>query len=366
MRKRKGWKLQMAVAGALSLVAATALAGQVTLYERPAFQGQSATTTVALPNLARSYFNDGASSIVVGDGTWEACTEPYFRGRCAQLVPGSYSRLSGELNSLVASVRQIDYQPASTRVVVVPDVTTVATSPVTAPVVINPAPATVLVNPEPRQVIVTAPVTSAVPIPTGARITLYQHDGHLIRAVELTSSADQLDSRNFKDTADAALVSGGVWRLCDRERGRGSCFDYSPGRYEDLGDLRAKVRSAYVIAPVEERVATVVAVPPGRAVVYEYANFGGPSAVIEYGRAPDMDWTYFRHPAASLRIESGSWLVCSDIGYQGECRVLDPGDYPHGAGLSHGIASARQVWRPQYGSTSVRYGTMDLSRQATR
>ena len=65
MRKRKGWKLQMAVAGALSLVAATALAGQVTLYERPAFQGQSATTTVALPNLARSYFNDGASSIVV-------------------------------------------------------------------------------------------------------------------------------------------------------------------------------------------------------------------------------------------------------------------------------------------------------------
>ena len=129
MRKRKGWKLQMAVAGALSLVAATALAGQVTLYERPAFQGQSATTTVALPNLARSYFNDGASSIVVGDGTWEACTEPYFRGRCAQLVPGSYSRLSGELNSLVASVRQIDYQPASTRVVVVPDVTTVVVKP---------------------------------------------------------------------------------------------------------------------------------------------------------------------------------------------------------------------------------------------
>ena len=121
-----------------------------------------------------------------------------------------------------------------------------------------------------------------------------------------------------------------------------------------------------MIAPVEEHVVTVVAVPPGRAVVYEYANFGGPSAVIEYGRAPDMDWTYFRHPAASVRIESGSWLVCSDIGYQGECRVLDPGDYPHGAGLSHGIASARQVWRPQYGSTSVQYGTMDLSRQATR
>jgi hypothetical protein len=110
---------------------------------------------------------------------------------------------------------------------------------------------------------------------------------------------------------------------------------------------------------VQERAATVVAVPPGRAVVYQYANFGGPSAVIEYGRAPDMDWTSFRNPASSLRIESGSWLVCSDIGYQGECRVLDPGDYPTLTGLGNGIGSARQVWRPQYGS-------LDLRNQATR
>jgi hypothetical protein len=36
----------------------------------------------------------------------------------------------------------------------------------------------------------------------------------------------------------------------------------------------------------------------------------------------------FKQPASSLRVESGTWLVCSEMGYQGECRVLGPGEYP--------------------------------------
>lgn len=48
---------------------------------------------------------------------------------------------------------------------------------------------------------------------------------------------------------------------------------------------------------------------------------------------------------ASLRVDSGSWLVCSDLGYQGERRVLGPGDYLVLMGLlGRGIESARQVW----------------------
>jgi len=343
-----------AVAGVLSLAAMSAVAGQMTLYGRTGFQGPTVTTTGALPNLTRSTFNDVASSAVVSDGTWEACTEAYFRGKCAQLMPGNYSNLSGQLNGLVASVRQISDQPASARVVLYPDSTTV-----TAPVIVSPAPAPVIVNPDPQAVVVTTPIVTGVPIPAGARATLYQHSGHLVRAVELTASIDDLDRRNFDDSADSALISGGVWRLCDRERGRGACRDFAPGQYDSLGVLSGRVRSAYLVTPVQERVATVAAVPAGRAIVYEYPNFAGSPAVIEYGRAPDMDWAYFRNPASSVRIESGSWLVCSDIGYQGECRVLEPGDYPTLTSFGlRGIASARQVWRPEYGS-------LDLRRQST-
>jgi hypothetical protein len=352
---------QFAVAGALALLAANVCAGQITLYEHPGLRGPNLTTTEALPNLERSAFNDSASSVVVADGTWEACTEPYFRGRCAQLAPGTYRQLSGELNGPVASVRPFGHDPGPVWVVIDPDALPAVVSatpppvvinPGAAQVIINPAPATVVVNPEPRSVAVAPQVVAGVPAPTGSQVVLYRHNGRIVRAVELTSSVDDLDTRHFNDGADAALVTGGIWRLCDGEGGRGQCSDFPPGQYASLGALDGRVRSAYLIASGPGYVATVAAVPAGRAILYELPNFGGAEAVVEYGPAPDLAWAHFRNPASSLRIESGSWLVCTDLGYQGDCRVLEPGDYPVLAGtLGHGITSARQLWRPEYGST---------------
>jgi hypothetical protein len=320
-----------------------------------------------MTDLGQSLFANQASSAVVSDGTWEACTAAYYRGRCAQLVPGNYSNLSASLGGLIVSVRQIASDPAPARVVVYPDnppsvaaaQPPVVINPGGAPVVINTAPPAVVVSPDSRPVVVAAdtrPVVVAadtLPVPAGPRIILYQNTPRGLRAVELTSDVDDLNSRNFSNSAYAAFVSSGTWRLCEREHGRGHCSEFAPGRYESLGGLEGRVRSAYLIATTPERVANVPNFPPGRAVLYQFPNFAGPSAVVEYGRAPDLDWAHFRQPAASLRVESGTWLVCSEIGYQGECRVLGPGDYPQLTNLMNsGVYSARQVWRPQYGYNS--------------
>jgi hypothetical protein len=357
-RKTRRSNRVFATIGVLTLMASNVFAGQITLYEHPGFKGQSLTTTIALPNLAQSAFDDVASSVVVSDGTWEACTEPFFRGRCAQLAPGTYRKLSSELNGLVASVRQIGYEPEPARVVINPDSPTVAVNAVPVPVVINSSAAPVVITHAPgslvvapEECVVAPPVVSTVQVPTAARVVLYQHTGGGVRAIELSSNVDNLDVRQFGSSADAALVSDGIWRLCDGEGARGHCTDFSPGQYSSLGALNGKVRSAYVLASVPDHLAAVAAVPAGRAVLYELPNFGGARAVVEYGPAPDLDWARFKNPASSLRIESGSWLVCSDLGYQGDCQVLDPGDYPAlTALLGRGIASARQVWRPEYGS----------------
>jgi hypothetical protein len=354
---RSAWKF--AVVAALTLMAANAFAGQITLYERSGFQGQSLTTATALPDLQRLPFNDVASSVVVTDGTWEACTEPYYRGRCAQLVPGTYRKLSGALNGAVVSVRQIGYDAAPARVVINPDSSpvavnaapTVVINPSAAPVVITPGPGSVVVTPGQAQVVAAPPAMSAVQVPFAGRMILYEHTGGVVRALELTSSVDDLDVRHFDNGADAALVSAGIWRLCDGEGGRGHCTDFTPGQYASLGVLNGKVMSAYLVASVPDHLPVVAAVPGGRAVLYEFPNFGGARVVVENGPAPDLDWARFKNPAASLRIESGSWLVCSDLGYRGDCQVLDPGNYPVLTGLlGNGIASARQVWRPEYGS----------------
>jgi len=216
--------LGIAVASALAATTADALAGRIALYERPGFQGDSIASVDALPNVERSDLDEPAASVIVGDGTWEACTQTSFRGTCAELVPGQYADLDAQLKGAVRSVREM----ADSRGV--------------AHVVVNPDVAVTTIEP-PRRTIV---------------------------------------------------------------------------------------------------------VPAGRAVLYQNPNFSGAYAVVERGNAPDLDWARFTNPAASIRVEAGSWLVCSHLGYEGDCRVLGPGNYPALPGMT-GIWSARQVWPTQYG-----------------
>lgn len=100
------------------------------------------------------------------------------------------------------------------------------------------------------------------------------------------------------------------------------------------------------------------ALSPGRIVLYEYPNFAGPQVTIESGMAQNLDWANFNNPmhrAESARVESGTWKICSDRAFQGECRVVGPGDYATLSGaLASGIASAEPVLKPQLGALTPR------------
>src|SRR4029453_14334325 len=183
----------------VALIAASVLAGEVTLFEQPDFQGRYVATHDALPNLARTGFDNLASSMVIGSGTWEACTEAYFHGRCTRLSPGRYESLPSLLNDRISSVREVVSAEPPTSVSVAP------------PVLVAP--------------------------PGDTRIVLYAHSRGGGRSMEVTSTMRDLDRVNFGDRADAAMVYGGVWRLCDDTRGRGECTELAPGRYDTLGAL---------------------------------------------------------------------------------------------------------------------------------
>lgn len=78
---------------------------------------------------------------------------------------------------------------------------------------------------------------------------------------------------------------------------------------------------------------------------------------VDRGQANDLEWAHFNNPlhrATSITVESGTWQFCSDLAFQGECRVFGPGEYPQLTGtLAIGIASARQVWYPEFGALAV-------------
>ena len=72
-----------------------------------------------------------------------------------------------------------------------------------------------------------------------------------------------------------------------------------------------------------------VYVPPGRprAILYEYSGFGGRTFVIEGDVVNNLDRTGFNDRAASIRIEGGYWMFCTDAFFEGTCRTFGPGEY---------------------------------------
>jgi hypothetical protein len=261
---------------AIALLAATpTLAGEIILYEGEGFSGRRMVLRDALPNFDNTPFNDRAASIVVRDGLWELCTDAYYRGRCVRFGPGEYSDLSGGLTRSISSAREI------------------------------------------RGSAVGGPVSET-------RIELFERRNFGGSSIVLSSGVYDFERIGFNDTAEAAVVSGGVWRLCEDAGLRGSCQDFAPGRYADIGYLQRRVSSAAIVS-----VAGGGWAPRGHpsATLYEYPNFGGRSFTIEADVVSNFDRSGFNDRASSVRVDGGYWLFCTDAFFEAACRTFGPGEY---------------------------------------
>jgi beta/gamma crystallin len=195
----------------------------------------------------------------------------------------------------------------------------------------------------PAVTVATPPMITTAPGET--KIALSERTRRGVKSIELTADVGDLDSIGFSDRADSLTVYGGVWRLCDKVGGGGQCQDFGPGYYDNLGFLDRNVHSALFIR--DANVATVIPAAPvamARVVLYENPNFSGRSLAIEGGEARDLAFQRFAARAGSVRVEGGSWMLCTGANFTGECRTLLPGEYPRlGPDLDHRIASARLV-----------------------
>ena len=317
------------VAAALAVISAGALAGEITLYQNRDFRGEAVTLQGPVMNLEQSGFQT-ASSAVVRSGLWEACTSANFSGRCIQLQPGEYRNVNTLLNDDIASTREITFGASVPAAAVVAGVAP-------APVIVAaaPAPATVAAVP--------APVIVATRDP---RIVLYQDRGFGGTSVELTKTMGGLERSADYSGANAAVVYGGVWRLCSRQYFRGECADFAPGQYADLGTLRGHVASAELVAVTSTATVGTVAAPvvAGQVLLYDSPNFRGQSVAIDGGAVRDLHVVGFVDCAASMRIVSGTWMFCTDSDFRGECRTMGPGEYAHlPRDVDRRIASIRRL-----------------------
>jgi len=100
--------LQALLVSAGFVLAGNAVA-QVTLFQDDGFQGRRLSANGPIENFADRGFNDEASSAEVRGGTWQVCTDAYFRGQCVTLRPGNYPSIGSlGLNDKISSVRPLE------------------------------------------------------------------------------------------------------------------------------------------------------------------------------------------------------------------------------------------------------------------
>jgi hypothetical protein len=275
----------------LGLAATAAAAGaQITFYDAPRFAGQPFTANQAVPNFADVGYNDRAASAIIRGGTWQLCTDAYFRGRCESLPPGEYGDLSiVGIVYAVSSARELTGWPGGGA-------------------------------------------------GGGGRVVLYDSTGFYGRTFDVNGAVVNLDGSGFNDRAQSMIVHEGTWELCVDANFGGHCQAFAPGRYSDLGPLTGQLSS---MRPARGGGGWGGG---SRAILYEGPNYSGRTYVLNNQVMANLDGSGFNDRASSLRVEGGYWIFCSDSNFNGDCLTFGPGDYPSLPGaLNNRISSGRRV-----------------------
>lgn len=294
-------------------------AGELVLYEHDAYRGRTYVAERSISNFADAGFNDRASSVVIRSGTWQLCTDAYFRGRCVTLSRGEYPSLRAmDLNDAVSSVRDVEWVGG------------------------GPGP-------------VAPPVGPAGGGAVGGRVEIFDSPGFGGNRVVVTSEVGNLPLLGL--SGESMVVHDGTWEACDQANFGGICRNFPPGRYASLAALGARMTSIRPFAAAAPPPAPPRP-PPGpgpgggppgwgshaRAILYDGQNLRGRAFVIDNEVVANLADMGFNDRAASLRVEAGYWLFCSDAHFGGECRTFGPGDYPTLPwGLSDRVSSGRRI-----------------------
>ncbi len=295
------------------LLAGAAHAAEVTLYRQAHFGGSQLTLRGHTPNLANTGFYDQASSLVVHSGRWEFCSQPDFRGDCVTLNRGEYAVLDPRLSNRIESAREVGSYAGQ--------------------------------------------IGSYGSFVRGS-IELYGQPGFGGRTLTLDRDTPTLENTGFDDRASSIVVREGTWQLCADPGYSGSCRIFAPGRYADLGYGMAKqVTSARMLrsrrdAPAELSAGVYgpdVAPVDGRSrvILFSQNNFAGESIAVA-GVNGTLDRMDFDDSAASMIIEGGRWVFCTEEYFRGDCKEIGPGRYANlrEVGLRRSVSSIRPAGAP--------------------
>ena len=197
---------------------------------------------------------------------------------------------------------------------------------------------------------------------SAADLLLYADDDYQGRQLAVVIDEKDLGVLNFEKRASSVVVENGTWVLCSGDDYSGECITLAPGRYASLralglddavtsvrrrrpvsigtsGDLEPSARSGSS-APSSAQSA-------GDIVLYAANEYAGASQPLDESQT-DLHADALQGKATSTVIAAGTWELCQDTFYRGQCVTLGPGKYPslQELGLTHGVGSVRRTIDP--------------------
>lgn len=197
-------------------------------------------------------------------------------------------------------------------------------------------------------------------------LTLYSRDDYLGRSQTVRDAVADLETLRFNDTTQSIRVRSGRWEACEEADFRGACFLLEAGEYPSLDGRANKITSLREVrggwdqgrdrdwerdrdrdwdgrrGHDHERGRLPGRALGGELTFYTRDDFAGRSLTVRNSSA-DLRERDFNDTVQSVRVRSGYWEVCEDLGFRGRCRTLEPGEYASLERMSNRISSVREV-----------------------
>jgi hypothetical protein len=187
-------------------------------------------------------------------------------------------------------------------------------------------------------------------------LVVFEHDGFQGRSLSLRGPTPNFEPLRFNDATSSLIVRSGAWELCAHANYGPPCRTFSSGEYRSVGeqwnDQFSSARpvnpgpggpppghGGQVMQPDSQRTVDVI--------LFEHANFEGNARALSR-TVDNFETIQFNDTVSSVIIVNGSWLLCTDAGFRGDCRMFGPGEYRNlPRELNDRFSSARESRRPR-------------------
>jgi len=180
-----------------------------------------------------------------------------------------------------------------------------------------------------------------------AGLTLYSQPDFAGQQHAVRGDEGNFASSGMQDQASSARIDSGQWQLCTQPDFKGDCMTLGPGDYSRLDErVFHKVESARRVGGDErsQRYSRYSGYDEGSGAIELLAGTGFRGHMMDLDRdMPRLGGRGEGLGISSLVVNEGTWELCTETLFRGECETYDRGHYRDIGRLNNQVGSIRRI-----------------------